>query len=641
MAYLDYSLPAVPDPSEGIKQIGDALTDVMKRRQQREQFDREMQFKYADANRKYQQERDNIAYQNRIIDERNRRERIEFNAHQQERMAAAADKARHAASPQEAQAILHGAVMFDPQTGQEIGRGNLEPGPTRDIGPAPTAPTAPEFPREQAGAVIPDIVQAVPGMPPELAAMMRGKKQAAPAPAAAPPSELDALMERALPESSLDEAHRAELQSLQAGHEARKGKAFVDQIDEDGIATLLDENGNRQRVPATPDMQEGKWISPGGEETTRRFETSVQPSRFESDTRAEDAVAAYNKFQQDRKAYETDVGAFPGRQAAYAAEQRRADAERPYTIKFNANDPGATFDFKTQRTAAAEAAAQQFVDNLPPNMTPEQQDAAKQTYFALKSGADPQKTQAEFARTVRLGREQGFKHQEGLLRDEAALERAKIPKPGIMLAERRFSASQDKDIRKETRKDIQDWLKASGLETAPKQVASMDLSLKQLHGNGREVQAALVGMARATQGDNRFSDADYRVFVEKGGVGSLDQAANTIQKMIDGQFGDETIRVATQMATALRAVYDSRLRQAAEDGKQEFVHNEIYDPQVAESVLEQRLGKSYYQRESSRGGARGGEPPEVKARRRGKEGASLKVKANSVDDALKALQGMQ
>lgn len=610
MAYLDYSLPETIDLS-GVSKIGDALTDVMKRRQQRQQFEQEMNFKYADADRKYKQEQDNIAYQNRIIDERNRRERLEFGAKQQERMAAAADRARHAASPQEAQAILHSAVMFDPETGKEIGRGSLEAGPTRDIGPAPQAPTEPQFPAAEAGAVIPDIAQALPGAPPELAAMMRGKR--ATQPPSQQSSDLETLMQRALPDSSLDEAHRAELANLQAGAADRKGKVFVDRIDDQGNAFLFDENGTRHVVPAQQGWQEGQWIAPpGSDQSVQRFDPSVEAARFENPNRGDEAVAAYDKYQQDRAAFDRDTAALPGRQAVYAAEQRQAEAERPYTIKFGPNDQGATFDFRTQRTAAAEAVAQQFVDNLPPNLTPEQQDAAKQTYFALKSGADPKKTQEEFARTIRLGREQGFKHQEGLLRDQAALERAKLRGESPMVA----IARQGLGLRTEEagNRQFQDFLRNQGYKAdvaTMKDLVDTNESLKV--GNSALDVTAGAQFAKKAQGAGVLTDKDYdRFWSAIGGAG--ERPENWFDMAIEGKMGEGKRRIVID---AIRHKVDyeaNRLKTVAVQADKKFAGEPWY-PGTRQAYFDFLPGlPAMGQAGGPRIGSTRRAPPEVNAR---------------------------
>lgn len=637
MGYLDYSPPDVGDLSPAMRDFGDALTEVMKRRQARETQDKQLQFEREQEERKFKQAEMQSTYQNRIIDQREKREQLEFNRRQSMDNAAAAKAAMHADSPQAAAAMAQNIVNYDPTTGKEVSRGRVEAGPMRDIGPEPALPAKPQFPAAEAGAVIPDIAQALPGMPPELAARLRGQKKTLPNISLndAPQSDPDALARM-----------QGERQSLAAGADERRGRLFVDQINDDGIATVLDENGNKAHVEARPGWAEGKLIDRKTGEpvavSSQRFEPQAEGYSYEAPPdRFEKATAAYDQFQGAQRGYQEAERALPGQQQAFAAEKRRAEAERPYTMKFGPNDPGTTFDFQTQRYAARDEAASRFLETLPDNMSDRDRATASQIHAAIKAGTvDPAKAGAMFQKERLQGSTQDFNAGQGALRDKNRIDVANINsrKPGLVLQERRFAASQDKDIRKETRKDITDWLKASGLETAPKQLAAMDQSIKQLHGNGREQQAALVGMARATQGDNRFSDADYRVFVEKGGVGTLDQVANTVQKLIDGEFGDETIAVASKMATALRAVYDQRLRDAATDGNQEFVHNEIYDPQVAESVLEQRLGKGYYQRESGRG--RGG-PPEIDARSKAKAkgGGSKTVKAGSVEDLLKVYEG--
>lgn len=642
MAYFNNDLPIrVPDVSEAFKNVGDALTDVMKRRQERQQFEQEMQFKYADADRKYRQEQDNIRYQNRIIDERNRRERLEFNAKQQERAAAAAERARHAASPQEAEAILHGAVQYDPETGKEIGRGQLIPGQMRDVGPAPQAPTAPAFPAAEAGAVIPDIVQATPGMPPELAALMRGKARAQQQTASTPTQspELEALMQRALPESSLDEAHRAELANLQAGHADRAGKVFVDRIDDEGNAFLFDENGNKQVVPATKDMQEGQWIAPPGSESVQRFDPSVQAARFESPTRGEDAAAAYSKYQQDRGTYEADIAALPGRQAAYAAEQRNAEAERPYTIKFGPNDPGTTFDFRTQRTAGRAQAAQDFLASLPDSMSDRDRAAAAQIHAGIQSGTiDPAKAGAMFQRERLTASGEAFRGGQGDLDRATKLQVAEINshRPSADLGAAKFAYERERDRSKFLRDDLKQFLTknaAKEIGDAGRETANLEKNLASKEPGS--IRNGLLQLWRIAQHDNRMSDKDA-VLANNLDQSVLSRLEGWVSTGAEGVPGDLNLKAAKDTAKRLRGYFVSKNEEMKQQYKDEFIDTGQYDPKEADVLGAQtfpgwtRLTENQ-PAPKGRGTGRKGAPPEIKAG--GKSKDALKAKAQrALDD---------
>src|SRR4051812_17559958 len=146
MAYLDYSLPQVVDVSKDIAAVGDALTDAMKRREQRREFDATQKLQREQETRKLNHQ---IEYDNYLKGIEARKERmgeLTFSAQQEERNAARMERARHAANPQDAAAIAAGTVTYDPHTAKEIGRGRLTPGAIPDVGPAPTAPVEPALP---------------------------------------------------------------------------------------------------------------------------------------------------------------------------------------------------------------------------------------------------------------------------------------------------------------------------------------------------------------------------------------------------------------------------------------------------------------------------------------------------------------
>ena len=172
MAYLDYSLPETIDFSKGIESFGDALTEVMRRKQQREQFEKQQEFQREQEARKFAQAEMNNAYQNRIIDQRENRDQREFSQRQNQYKAQQAEKARKAASPQEAEAILHDTVLFDPVTGKETGRGRLTPGTIPTVGTKPEMPAPLGYDAESARGFGRTLSAPIPGLPPELRARM-------------------------------------------------------------------------------------------------------------------------------------------------------------------------------------------------------------------------------------------------------------------------------------------------------------------------------------------------------------------------------------------------------------------------------------------------------------------------------------
>lgn len=504
MGYLDFSQPDVPDLTGGLSAIGDALTKVMQRRQQRQEQDQKLAFEREQEQRRYAQQQGQFDYQNRIEDRKAKIAELEFNQKQQAHQAQMAEAVRKAIAennPQRAAQIAAETATYDPHTGQEIGRGSLTQGPMRDVGKPPPMPmSSDDIPSADQTAAL----RAVPGMP----------------------------------------------------------------------------------------------------------------------------AAPFNAIDQERKDAEGNFKRFEAQSEAYSQDLKNAEAERPQILKFGPKDPGITFDMATQRHATRDAAAQDFIESfrgVP--MSQSDQVAAQNVYAQIKAGAlDPAKAGAAYDK-ARFGvvQEEG-KNTRSAGRDKAIVDAAKARATGD-IGWARLHSTEDKDRRKETRGDIKDWLKANGLESAPKQVAAMDLSARQLDStDGRQQQAALVGMARSVQGDNRFSDQDYRVFVANGGVGALDQAAGTIQQIIDGEFGDETIAAAKRMNGALRAVFSDRVKRAGTEGSEQYVNDpETYDPRVARHVLEQRLGKENLP-------AIGG-PPEVRAKAKAKAKAKA-AKPSSLDEAM-------
>jgi len=149
MAYFDYNLPASGlDLSTGLSSVGDALTDVLNRRQKQRQVDAQL------AMDKTQQD---------INLRKSREDTLRFRRDQQKDRTALTTQAMgeiQKGNPQGAAALMHGYTEYDPETGNPIGQGELVQGKAADVGPAPVAPVAPQSPQ---------------GLPPEIAARRRGR----------------------------------------------------------------------------------------------------------------------------------------------------------------------------------------------------------------------------------------------------------------------------------------------------------------------------------------------------------------------------------------------------------------------------------------------------------------------------------
>jgi hypothetical protein len=648
MAYFDYSLPQTIDLSKGMEAIGDALTDVMRRKQQREQFQQQQAQQAAHEQRLYNQNAANMKLQTDIADRKERRDELEFNQKQNSYRGAQEKAARDAVvagNPQEAERIMAGTVLYDPHTGQERARGFFRAGEARDVGPEPQGPG-----NAARTAALPDVagaLQAIPGfgvgVPPELAARRRGMEARQP--------QAPSTMPRAKSEYRAD----PELNPPRGGGPDAP-EFFIDQID-NGVATLVDQDGATFKVKAQPQWREGRMTSGreyfGGAGDQIRQELSADDPGGRIDLAAGPTTGAVEGGPEDRiraAMQEADIERqVPAQHAAWVNDRADAERNRPYLIGFG-NEPGTKIDLATQRYATRELAARDFLGSLPPNMNDADRAAAQNAHAAILAGVDPKVAMATFQKE-RIGVAEREDKQQFQAQQDAQYKRtfdqAKTLKsmtpPSVIMGERRFEASQDKDQRKETRGQIDKWIKNNGLEKNGAQRATFDLADQQLRSpDGKSQMAALVAMGRAIQGDNRWSNADHQVFVEKGGVGALDRLDTTIQQLIDGSYGEETLAVSRRLNNAMREVLKQRTIRAGQEGRRLFVHNELYDPQVAESALDEALNGGYT-RETAPEGAGGPKmvaPPEIKAARgRGSKIKKAKGPAGmSIEELLKALE---
>lgn len=643
MAYLDYSPVQLLDTTSGMRELGDTLTAVAKRKQERDQFQQKLAFEREQEQRRLAQQQGQLDYQNKIEERKNRMSELEFNQRQNTYKASRAEQIRKAiaaGNTQLADQLANETELYDPHSGKPIAKGSLEQGPARDIGPAPQAPEAPAFPAKEAAGVIPDIAQALPGMPPELGAMMRGKQKAQ---GAIPLDQLGSELPDAMPARQAEMAGQAE---------RHKGKMFVDQIDDQGIATLITDEGEKVHVRAKKGWQEGALIGPdgqitqaaGAEGSMRRFDPSVQGARFEGEQpdpgRFDAAANAFSDYQGQQDTFNKETQSLPARQTAYAAEKRAAEAERPYMLKFGENDPGQAIDMKSQRYGGRVLAADDFVNTVGQmNLKPAEMEAAKFARAAILNGADPDKVMKQFQEERTLGIKQDYGHAEGLLRDTNRENVAKIraDAPQMDWKERVGLGNLALNAERLGKGEFQDYLRNAGYKTefaGLKQLLQTAQQMK-LHNSALDV-AAGAQFARNAQGTGVLSNQDFDQFWVKIGSGE-ERTDDWFERAITGRMGEGKRRVVLKaIAAKLNGVSDN-MRNMASQADLKYGNEPWYpgDRQMYFGVVPDLppMGQAIGPRIGASGVPRKGAPPEISKR--------LKAKGSAVDKLLDAEERAQ
>lgn len=521
MAYFDYTpQKSALDFNEGLSSLGDALTDVLNRRQKQRQADAELAFKQQDEERKNKQTDASIAYYKSIADRGERRDALTFGAQQAERESnakIAASKALAEGNPELANVIMSGAKTFDPMTGEPTGQGQVVAGPARDVGPAPVAPVAPQAPQP---------------VPPEIAARRRGRTN-----------------------TSEDEG---------AGFYRSQGRPMPPQT---GVDPLHPE------PPVFTD--DGKPPNPA---MFRDFSPSAQAARYQDtgDALAEQqARLDAQKYSVAKQDFDHLAADYPAAKAEYEADRRTAENERPYTLRFGANDPGVQVTPQAQRYAHRQQAADDFAQTVAamPNLSDRDRDAAALAHQAILAGEDPKQVFKQFNLERSTGQNQTFKHGENQFHEQEADKRTALmanakgsfADPKVMQAHEAQARGTANDINSLNR-SIDGFATKFGEVTKEHRAwTRLDSALANLDSNNavqqHEGASALVGFFRG--GNMVTSDAYKNILGNISGMGGrLDQA---IESISSGRYSDENAAILRQAAHEAVNQYKTQLR-ALQDG---------------------------------------------------------------------------
>lgn len=557
MAYFtDSGPPALPDLSEGISKIGDALTQTLAARRQQQQFDAKMKFDREQEARKAATAKAQQDYENRGQDERNLRDRATFaqNTAEFERKAGS-DITQHLADAdvQGATAIAARTPHFDPATGKTT-YGTLTPGPMRDVGPEPVAAPASERP--------------APAAPPPAAAM----------PAGPPPMQGPVLTPEAVTgAAAADTFGQAppEILARKRALEAQRGREQADRA----VAV------ETQRLA---DSAEGQ----------RNEDMLSYPSR-QAETRG---------LQRKFDASQAEV---PAAHDQWLREKRSAENEVPYKLQFG-NEAPVTLDVQTQRYQHRSANADDFLASHAGVAVTERDKAAlRAAHAAILDGLPIKDAEKQFqAERVGIAKE-GMTRELAGEHNDTTIEAAKIAaasRASVSQADRNAGDRENKDRLDRTDKDLKDWLKSHGATEVGDQMAQVDEVLKKLHGNGRDQQTAFLELMRSGIGkSNRLNQYIEKRYGPNLGLSSTEALGNKLEQMWSGETSGNARAMAIETATELKRRLAERSRQLAGEGVKHFTGKPEYDPNYAQHLLEQRL-PGFESPPETQGGA----PPELR-----------------------------
>jgi hypothetical protein len=616
----------LPDYSRGLNGISDAVTEVMRRREQKRQFDAEQLLAKEAQARLKAQHADQMKHQDAALRQRDQ--------HHQDDMAAkgmetgrkgvyAVQEAAAAGNPQlmAAAAAAHG-LQHDVS--------NPEPAPERPV--APQRPQAPE----RGDVALPGPFRAI---PPELRAMMAAGARAA---AEQPPA----------PEPS-DQALEAMVPQQQRPRSTQPPPQGGDEVD---------------RFLADDAAQELKTREMAGS-AFRGFQASSDQHKSEM----EEAVRAAVEGQgQKELAFSNENAAFPAKQqrfqqesAAFPAAQKAHERAAVHTVVLP-NGQRVPISVAEQRDAPrAQSAEELRAAHLPrieaaiqqeqqilanPQMPREARARAKGRIEALMAeasnvervaanleagGGKPIDAGQEIRESQKFETGERNKREMNVEDNTAAEKRARIAASRAMAIAGGTDANRDRTNSRLEAKyadEIEKTMRDKVLLMAPKdqqRFHQTKQSIKKVLGNPLQQKAAMYAIGKEINGPGVFTNFDKKDILNYGGLGA--KLGNWIQQLADGRLGDEYLGIAAQAINNQIQVVDQRMR----------TQSQIWDRRVAEDpdLQTPEMQARMAARKNALFGAFGQAPEEVPAvepggaviGRRGSAGSSQKFGATGPD----------
>ncbi len=553
-----YQPIVLPDMSEGISKIGDALTYVLDKRRQEKQFNEKMAFEREQENRKFKAEQDQLGIQNRAADRLETRD-IESAAQKtsayREQQREKLQRAVASGNPQEV-----AAIAGETYTGLDDKRKPIFGSATQ----APSTFSAPEPVALPPGSRPTDAVD------PAALAAARGKAVAPQAPLQGPIQTPQGVADTAL----ADVPHELggampEIRARQRALEAR-----------------------RQEMQAERDKE---VADPG------RYDREFAAYRSEADQhnaqRALDLFDYPAKQAEARGAQRTfDANNAPGAVSAahdkWLADKTTAQNEAPWTV--NLGGSPFTVDTQSARYTTRTADANDFLHSLPPNLPPTAQSAAAQAHAAILAGMPLKDALLGFQKAVTTGQAFEFKAGEAVKDRETKIRVAEIgaTKPSFAVQERGQGHREEEDAKKRVEENIKAWEKTNGATDLGAQMHEADKTLDMIKGNSREQQGAILHLLRSDVGKgNRLNQFEVQHFGVDSGLSAGDSIADRLEKLWSGGRGEEASRLAREAAAHIQRSLRERAASMADEGRRSFVRDPQYKDasDYADAFLSQQI----------------------------------------------------
>jgi hypothetical protein len=550
------AMPVLPDLSEGISRVGDAITAVIDRKRKEREFAAQQTLAREVEDRKWQQNQNQYDIQNAQNTRLEARDAETFEMERSKYREGARKRfleAQARGDTQEMEAIANSTyVGRGPDGKPQYGSAKPVPGAMRDVGPEPKVPEPPQaLPAPAPRAV-----------PPEIAALQRAKAKR---------QEAELGLTSALPELTPDEKRNIEMLNMPARQAAgvRYGKEHFDEpFNPDALEAAR--SAAQLTTPEAAQRAKAARLESEAEAQQRSQDLLNFPAAQARDAEAVRDVAGSNA--SNASDFEKEKAGFPGEHGKWLADKRLAEMETPYEVNLG----GTPFRSDTQsaRYQARTNDANDFRRSVQPQSASDQQLAALihgeiLAGFPLKDAIVAYNKETRGIRSDELMR---WKTSETNASKERIAE-TMSKRPMVMAGQR-----EERQTEQMGNMAFNQFLTQQGYKTDAAAMRSLVQTADSLrHNNSALDVTAGAAFAKSANGAGVLTDKDFeRFWTNVGGAKTKYSPTELWDRAVEGLMGEEKRKMVLQATAAKVEQEKQRFTFLAQQADKKFANEPWY-----------------------------------------------------------------